>query len=1640
MASNPMKLGPWFGPAEAAEYFRSLVLEVSEKQAHETNTILLNHVHNGAISPKIFAIWLFRAHPQFPSILRCALLDESSAGVRHAGINALKCAMKRDHWREKGWDAVGGTTGLKEIFERLSVQELNYLARAIGSCSSVRDASRSQAVDELLELLIPNFFELRSGPGSPRSSRQLLRVDDLIPMFRMASHTVLIKLFSKDNFHVPNGLLSLLLESHMALLRAVAVGSIPADRQLRRRLLDGHLSKLLESPEPYESKNFAGSRTNPAALGFTVDLITNSRGSSAENFKVLRSTLNSCIETAIKQSRRRKVPFDVILTFLERVLPNVSDSEDTFYKWRPVLSPLVQLWSIAACPKASIESSSRVRSQRHRYETDPARPREAHKERLETLLRNILKTMTKQDLSICLARLVSPVVAEAKLPLLKIITKNLRGTEIDLEQPVPSDNEEQLLPWSASFLMSLPAQDARWLFERAAQLTPTESLITNIETEWLPTGEDRTSFNERLFQVHLESTNNQTHRKDSVTRTFIGDLRLKAEKARDTADRLQWAKLAVEVALIGKNLLILKDAIEWTNRFLRDPFVRPSLAKRLYEADVAAVLSCASPSNLSRFLSLKDLMADIGVADAVIFDLLKTALLAQQEPWYKDNQDLGIRVLLRRVVSHRIDSVKTLCHRHLGNEKEIVEVLFDKLVPVLLEYDRVGITEGYESLGWGGLCGPLHGLPSPRNPSHEILRVLDLLAQQRDHLFAKQRLIWNPHTASFPQGLPRGLPVQYLFPSTEWTIAVANTKEIGNFIARRVREVVFCDAGTSLQKIDQEDCRIGPFVDDLKFAIRIYVGHGTAEEQSANILEIWHHYSEKIPSAAGHLESFKEYLYSFAQERGLHKTARAIDPPQLPSVDIFRNMSHSSLSLEWDPRTQSPQSPPPSNWEESLLQHRFFALQHNGTLEATIQAYSRPCPWRSTAKSNAFHIWRPNGGTRRLSYQHKEALIASALLFLNSLTRNAGRLLSGPFPEETSVLRYPPVHLDYDFLSSIDDQKEAANAAISALGGLMDMVPPNLLHELSLSLMETLSELESTSPKYSIIQRCAFETMGLLRCSDTPELAANLGLKALELFPNASSWHRKAFPSSLAASVSRDAAERIMQEFTTYIFGKLRKRTKPKSAEPLSEEDGKEDKVGIKLTTVKMLGTMLAENKFGVSPSFAVGALKQLFNACNHIDVRVTVCNGLLSIVGEYDDADEAYEVLTSFASFASAPSETSGSGPWLESEQAELPDVDSQRPLLHLFVKTARGKLPAKYREQYVNKTLLPLVEESTRQHNIWMRRFLSRIELTPDELSVTNFGPFSTSLIQTMLETWLEFLPREYLLRHRSWALAYLDCFKLQNINDKLTAQDRSWRSSNAGRHWVSYFDSHKNNSVSVQTLLWKLGCGMKSEVDGGISDEIIADEIAKRAAIVVRNPFRHSGYYFEVSLRPITDILSRLQNAEQPGTKQGAKVLHLAERVLADIDSLRTEEWSNDPHRNPPVLPTRFQLQTLLLPYPNLNKASPSRHKEFISRVVALMEGIANSPACIAETNILRDVMYRVERQDAHQCALELGQGYNSSENALAQYVRVWAAQILLQRRVKPKSKDDTEVEEMVSGWKRSPNEWVRSVGWSTRPQVR
>ena len=220
----------------------------------------------------------------------------------------------------------------------------------------------------------------------------------------------------------------------------------------------------------------------------------------------------------------------------------------------------------------------------------------------------------------------------------------------------------------------------------------------------------------------------------------------------------------------------------------------------------------------------------MGQANLVLSFHIQTALLALREPHFQSHYYSNLGGLFRGILSQRIDGVKALRRQRLGSEDDLAELLLGSVMPILLDYERTGISEGHERLEWAKLCGPLDSLACSPSPRRYTLAFLDDLAKQRDELWAQERIKREAAVTALDKSWPKGLPVQYLLPSESWTIAALTEGEAAPFVSERVKKVLFSDPETMLGHVPEYVASIGACVDSLPFAIRCYVATGKTKD------------------------------------------------------------------------------------------------------------------------------------------------------------------------------------------------------------------------------------------------------------------------------------------------------------------------------------------------------------------------------------------------------------------------------------------------------------------------------------------------------------------------------------------------------------------------------------------------------------------------------------------------------------------------------------------------------------------------------------------------------------------------------------------------------------------------------------------
>lgn len=1073
-------------------------------------------------------------------------------------------------------------------------------------------------------------------------------------------------------------------------------------------------------------------------------------------------------------------------------------------------------------------------------------------------------------------------------------------------------------------------------------------------------------------------------------------------------------------------------------------------------------------------MSLDALASLVDQAHATLSSCIQTAALLLREPNFSWKQDYGeepygLSSLVLDVVFLRIVAVRSLCRAGLGSEEAIADVLLTSIIPILLECENITITENYEALDWKKTCGQLFNLKCPKTPPQYALHFLDNLARQRDQLWIKERTSRNPKILGFNKGWPRGLPIQSLFPSRKWTAAAVSDADAAPFTAARVKDVVFCDPGTVLATV-LHDNTTRLFVDNLLFAIYSYIGDKDQTGCDERLLEVWNHYSSPVWTNTNHIAVFKMLFFMWAKGNQLAQTAKVIGPPVYMTLDYDSLSQEGAGPVEWDPRpnryintsghTESTVQQTDSG-NCSLLQYRF---QTNEKTSIT----DRPQPWKDYMITDIRTLWKPAADIRKLPYLTQEAMALSALLYLDSLCTGSPRLLSKPFPQTAAPFRYPALYLDYEFLSELTPSRDTANSAIKVLRQLVRRVPPVLIHEVASSLLKTLLQLPYKSPKHPDLIHTTMHTIALLPLTDRPELGVDLGLKVIETLPDASAWYRQVVTLSLLRQLIPESAERFVRDFAAYISIGLENQQATRKAQIAAatgtDDVTEADKLSavsttpatavVKITTIKLFSRLLTNNNFAPF-KLSLDILHSLFTASDHIDVRRKVVDSILVLLKKsremQDEAcNEIYATFKSFSMVAARPSERDvvSEDTWLKAEAGgPLPEVNSHRPLLELFIKKATDLVPRKHRADYCCNVILPLIDESNKQHSRWMRIYLGRLELTPDEASVKNFGPFGDYTLRSVFEKWLTYLPSSFLPRYRASVLSYVDCLKLENINSKLDRQDKNWRETSEGKHWSHYFEYRsQDHTMDFEELIARI---IDPNLDGAIiTREQLVDEYCAWIAIIIRNPFEFKGTNdncrSSVSLGPFRSFAYLPMHYTQPLHPESIRhgkylepILPLFKRIVADVESLRNEDWLGDPNRSPVILPSILHLQCPLLPYPHLHNSDSQRYEKFAKGIDTLVKKFAESASCVSDFPFLIKSMSYVQEKDKVPCAVAIGGVADEDHIPPAGYLRLQLARTLIDQAEREDRANSSELRKLIKRWKGSPNEWLRSAAWEVDP---
>ena len=1093
----------------------------------------------------------------------------------------------------------------------------------------------------------------------------------------------------------------------------------------------------------------------------------------------------------------------------------------------------------------------------------------------------------------------------------------------------------------------------------------------------------------------------------------------------------------------------------------------------LYASDVTktvegiALLS-GIPFDMSQEWNGSNVQSRVLEANNVLLGFLETACQALREPSFQAYDWQAPLTLFRSVVEARLAEAPKLQKSLKLSDDELYSMLWSETLIMLTQAEKIGLQPGHEGLNFNSANGPLcynnHGYEALKRPHPSSYRFIDNLARARDQLWQEVRPIIHPSASILAPPWSRGLPIQCL--PGPFNLASEFVHGATPFILARATDIVFLQPSVALSSISEDAevrAAIGSFIDNYKIALRIYVfGSPSKINCNTRATHAWTHALRAwTDQRMTRDEGFRTLRPYFAQALPSFKLPPP-DPeseaelyPVLPTdVDPLEN-------TEWDPALHQPRKVDPQPLPLTYLDC-ILAAKTNGNFKVSTGFI---VPKTHTQGFVPAAIWSLHrlGNLGKVPFAVKEGLVVSALLFLDAKKSGSSRILASPFPTELDV-RYPPLFLDPEFLLRPELHERSAREVLESL---ISTVPPSLLAKLAETTFAALLSVVDGNSELGSLERMAYGLLSLLLSSDRPQIAATLILRAIIDRPDASSWHRAVLNVGLARKLPAQDAQALLSSFATSVGSKLQEQadsTKPTAVESVQGDGSSPPKPIIKVTTVKYLAQILNDADF-VAPSFTVEVLSKLLSGASHLDIRVAVVDSLLGMLSQCTEesstplAQRLFSALETIIPVVGGVNERRRirEEDWMEAEKTgELPRVyddgviESMPPILGQLLQWNQRQ--SKWRHEFVNRILLPVIECSRQSNARWIKIFLAKHQLSlglPD-LPVS---PTKPMVLSKLLSQCLTLVPASLLdLRQQFVLVNMAPPQEIASINEKIR-NNGPLRASNEGRHWLSLYgngpSAYKHGGFSLAKKLCREWT--PSDISNGIEIHQVQRAVLEQAQSLLKVS-DHSFSEWNTFVRDLEPPLSKNHRTEdKEAWLVNAKPV--LQRIIAGIDSLRTPAWQRNPRREPTILPPTFPLRLWLLSYPSLPTSSATatatetdKCKLFADQLSALVDEIlARGTTYHAELAHLLTAASRSPPEHKASIACTLGcllpSSPASSSVSAATLLRVELAETLFKdAKLLPRdSADRKATKDVLASWRGSECEEIRMRGLRVTHQL-
>ncbi|RMZ69619.1 dna-binding hexbp [Pyrenophora seminiperda CCB06] len=1452
------------------DYYKQLL---SDASAEIITAQLLEAVERGSIPPSVFAPWLDVS--QSPTAIREALIQNKSVQIRSLGVAQLRKALSSLQWQEN-WDGVGGVAGLLDIFADLSVLEIKEVCKAIGSCGRGDDLDEKRRhFTELFKALHPDHF-----PDALHKSHDRRLLDKHYRHLMPACSDELIEHVivggSQGVWREAYGKGKYLLKYHPRTLQRVFLRSLYSEKppSIDKKLLVG----LLHHYPMTKTDVYGFSESMMFSLEFLKTLIESGCDGVEDEF-FTKQLVGPLLGRAIKKHAEwGKIKEIVDLT--------------VFY--------------LNSHPSAGRRITTAEGDIFHQVAICWSHMPELFEKQLRSLLSHpVFGTSTKDGLRDW-EEFLSGIATKKTYSLLRLCYQ--ASTALDLD--VDADLSKTKGPLATHLLSSLSHGEALSLFTRLRKVHG-DTVVSGHTFSYL--GADV-----ELHHIWLLSRNNLHDQANEIARTYIDARKRKAASASQPEQRTFYANSVISAAVASGSLERLREALNWVKRFMRDPLVFREVYNKWQTCDAVRLLS-GVPNSIDSSFNLSELFSRVKLANSILASIFDTACEALQEPSFHAGAWSSILGIFHDVVKERMGCTSTLKRQLNALDPEIYSCLWEDTIKMVLAVEEKANKEDHEKLQANLLRGLLafgyHSNIDIDIGDASSYQFMNNLAQARNELWCRLRTLAYPAVTTLLEPLPRGLPIQYL--TAPWNFVAKDSLERIPYLASRVHNVLFPDPATTLQAapIDEESRKaIGVCVDSYTYAAELYIPKRcTKAGKLERVMRVWDYATG--PLSRGRMNESEailfwehaapDYLKEWPTPHSLDRTRDVW--PLIPEGDDHYG------PCEWNPFTSRRPDDPQRDLDGITYLDLSLAVptdRYNPTIHERMKIDTPRIAGRKTDLSTIWSQFRHIG----------EGGVLSALLYLDAKYVKTDRLLAKPFVSNVDV-RYPPMYLDEDFLTS-----ELVNpfSAARLIRGQLDAIPPSLLEQLTQNLIGALDAADPNTTMYNTLHEVAINLVIRLGESDRPSLATPLAIRIILDRPKSSSWHRHLLKKGFLLRLSASEARTCLETFANNIMHLIKFKETPEEG-----SESRHDVTHVKVTTIKLLVQLLQEPECA-GVDYTLSILSALSKTNCHIDVRLNIVKTLLSLptLDSPQHWDQTLTLLEPVIPLAGALDERLpiDEAKWMLCEQNfSLPEFpkefsiedDSNTPLLgalleHFF----NGGIDVSRLQHFFDRIIVPVVQTLSAQTAKWTTLFLRKYGNLQDAQEDIHLPcvPRHHNLYQRILSSngnRLCCIPWVMLEEYMAYVHFNISPPKLiRDLNERLRA-DKALSSLAEVQTWLQLYGRGIN--AADPNLISLLDHAEDSIDETAITPRIIQEQFLKLFTVVLWND---TPTYEKLTNTVCREILRPRSLTKVWWTASGRPVV---EAMIAYVNSLRTREWERDPNRAPFVLPDTFPWRLLTLDYP-------------------------------------------------------------------------------------------------------------------------